>query len=167
MLSYVHYAPCTTKKETPEHKKGTYLKRIIWQAGQWTPLSQNTFSVLPNGIKGGFIVRCISLCLYQHTWYPKNHLTDLTIWTTSSSCRTWSLPTLIGWCLALVPHTSAYLKNVLMGCPSKLSLTWAHWWWSDGSCCRSPPQCTWPNNYHRLPILKFEGFPTIFFFSTS
>ena len=62
----------------------------------------------------------------MNTWYPRNHLTDLTIWTTSSSWRTWSLPTLIGWCLALVPHTSAYLTKMFYELSAKIFLTFFH-----------------------------------------
>ena len=86
---------------------------------------------------------CISVCLEHQISNPMDHFTDLTIWTTSSSWRTWSLPTRIGWCLALVPQTRAYLRVKFRQENLKQFFTWARWWWFGGSYCRSPPQCTW------------------------
>ena len=38
----------------------------------------------------------------------------LTIWTMSSSIRTWALPHFCGWCLHDLPHTHAYLNCFMM-----------------------------------------------------
>ena len=40
--------------------------------------------------------------------------TPLMIWMTSSSARTWSLPTFWGWCRTEEPQTQAYLKRGMM-----------------------------------------------------